>query len=591
MRADKRRRFVTFGLLVPAAGLVAAGGWSAYLGRNVQVELQATKDILAGMRESEPRQLGEALARARLHAHEALRLTSGPDWSLISRSPVVGDGATTVRGLAEAAAELTEVLTDVHGAGAKLMASGGFAMGDIHEFLPHLEAAAPTLDTAAGRIAAARARLAATPADTGLATLDAARGTALHEVDRLSGWLDLAADAGALLPPMLGNDGPRRYFLGFQTNAEARGTGGLVGAFGILKTDRGKFGIERLAANSGLEPISRPVVDHGRAFRSRYGESPLYLLANSNLSPHFPYAARTWTALWERQTHQRLDGAIATDPVGLSYLLQLIGPVTLPGGEKVTADNVIDLTERTAYERFSNQWARKRFLITIATAVSEALPRASIDPAALMSTLSRIAEERRIQIWSRRDAEQKRLAATPLAGELPRRPEPFAGLVVNNSGGNKLDYYLKRSLEYELGPCRADGTRVSRVRVGLFNDVPRGKLAPYASGRLDSPNRHHARGSNLLWVSLFASVGSKSGGMKIDGKPANLFREVERSHPVYSTMLELGPRQTRTLEFLMLEPVTAAPPRVPVQPLVHPQRTQIIENPDGCAFGAGQEDR
>ncbi|MEV0595069.1 DUF4012 domain-containing protein [Nonomuraea cavernae] len=591
MRADKRRRFVTLGLLAPAAGLMVAGGWSAYLGRSVQVELQATKDILAGMRDSEPRQLGEALARARFHAHEALRLTSGPDWSLISRSPVVGDGATTVRGLAEAAAELTEVLTDVHGTGAKLMESGGFAMGDLHELLRHLEAAAPTLDTAAGRIAAARTRLAATPADTGLATLDAARDTALHEVDRLGGWLDLAADAGALLPPMLGNDGPRRYFLGFQTNAEARGTGGLVGAFGILKTDRGEFGIKRLAANSGLEPISRPVVDHGRAFRSRYGKSPLYLLANSNLSPHFPYAARTWTALWERQTHQRLDGAIATDPVGLSYLLQLIGPVTLPGGEKVTADNVIDLTERTAYERYSNQRERKRFLITIATAVSEALPRASIDPAALMSTLSRIAEERRIQIWSRRNAEQKRLAATPLGGELPRRPEPFAGLVVNNSGGNKLDYYLKRSLEYELGPCRADGTRVSRVRVSLFNDVPRRKLAPYASSRLDSPDRHHAPGSNLLWVSLFASVGAKSGGMKVDGKPATLFREVERSHPVYSTMLELGPRQTRTLEFLMLEPATAAPPHVPVQPLVHPQRSQIIENPDGCASGTGQEDR
>ncbi|MEU8245984.1 DUF4012 domain-containing protein [Nonomuraea sp. NPDC048916] len=594
MRADRRRRFVTIGLLAPAAGLVVAGGWSAFLGRNVQVELQATRDILVRMRETEPGQLGQlegALAQARRHAQEALRLTSGYDWSLITRSPFVGEGATTVRGLAEAAAELTDVLTDVHGAGAKLLKADGLAMGSVRQLLPHLEAAAPALDVAAGRMAAARSRLAATPADTGLAVLDEARATALREVGRLSGWLDIAADAGALLPPMLGHDGPRRYFLGFQTNAEARGTGGLVGAFGILKADRGKLGIERLAANTGLESSPRPVIDHGSAFRSRYGPSALSLLSNSNLSPHFPYAARTWTALWERQTRQRLDGAIATDPVGLSYLLRLIGPVTLPGGEKVTADNVIDLTERTAYARYPDPGERKKFLITIATSVSKAMTGARSDPTALLSTLSRMVEERRIQIWSRRDTEQRRLADTPLSGELPRQPGAFAGLVVNNSAGNKLDYYLKRSLDYELGPCRADGTRVTRVRVRLFNDVPHGKLPAYASSRLDSPDRDHAMGSNMLWVSLFAAVGAKNGGMKIDGKPASLFREVERSHPVYSTMLELGPRQTRTLELLLLEPATAAPPRVPVQPLVRPQHNRIIENPDGCGPGTGQEDR
>ena len=46
----------------------------------------------------------------------------------------------------------------------------------------------------------------------------------------------------------------RTYFMGFQTNAEARGTGGLLGGFGILRFDNGKATVDTLAPNTGLWP-------------------------------------------------------------------------------------------------------------------------------------------------------------------------------------------------------------------------------------------------------------------------------------------------------------------------------------------------
>ncbi|MGI5287047.1 DUF4012 domain-containing protein [Nonomuraea polychroma] len=544
--------------------------------------LQATRDALVRLPVSDPAGAAGALADAKQRAEEARRLTSGLDWSLLAHTPVVGKGATTVRGLAEAAAELTSALADLQEAGTGLITANGISMDKVRPLLAGLESAAPALRDAAARIDLTRSRLVATPHYTGVGEIDQARATALREVDRLSGWLGIAEDAAALLPPMLGHHGPRRYFLAFQTNAEARGTGGLVGAFGILNAGRGRIGIERLASNASLDSSSTKVADHGPAFLARYGPGALSMPANSNLSPHFPYAATTWAALWRRQTGQRLDGAIATDPVGLAYLLKLIGPVKLPSGETVSAGNVVDLTERAAYARYSDQGERKRFLITIASAVSEAMMRTRPEPAALLPTLSRLVEERRIQIWSRRTAEQRRLAATPLGGVLPEKPGPFAGLVVNNSAGTKLDYYLERSLEYELSPCSADGSRVARVRIRLGNDVPRVKLPTYVTDRLDYPKHRPAVGSNLLWVSLYAGVGAKLGGVRIDGKSAAVITEVERSHPVYSTMLEFAPRQARTLDFLLVEPASAAPPAVPVQPLARPQQTRIIEDREGC---------
>lgn len=171
----------------------------------------------------------------------------------------------------------------------------------------------------------------------------------------------------------------------------------------------------------------------------------------------------------------------------------------------------------------------------------------------------------------------------PISGVLPTRRGPFAGLVVNNSAGGKLDYYLERSLDYELGPCRG-GLRPSTVRIRLTNDVPRGTTLPsYVTGRLDVPRRSHLPGSNLLWVSLYGGSGARMTEARLDGHRTGVIREIERSHPVYSALVEFTPGQSRRLEFDFSEPASAEPPLVPVQPLVRPQRTRVTQDQRGCA--------
>ncbi|MDH2424143.1 DUF4012 domain-containing protein [Sphaerisporangium sp. TRM90804] len=592
MRATRRRRAVLAVLLLAAGTVPAAGGWTAYRGLSVRDHLQASRDALLHLRAvisaRDAARITATLASARWHAAEAERLTAGADWSLITHAPVVGYGATTVRDLAAGAAELTDVLTGLQGAAAPLIQAATHSTADVRRALAGLHAAAPALGAAVTRLDRVRARLSTGSAPTGLDSLDRARESALRETVRLRGWLHAAATAATLVPPMLGHDGPRRYFLAFQTNAEARGTGGLVGAFGILEAAGGRVAVERLAANNDLEGSMRPVADHGTPFRRRYGEGAVKLLSVSNLSPHFPYAATTWTALWERQTGRRLDGAVAIDPVGLSYLLGATGPVTLPGGEKVDAANVVDLTERAAYARYADPAERKRYLLRIAAAVSARIPDLVATPSRLLPVLSPMIEDRRIQVWSRRDAEQDRLARTPLGGVLPERAGPYAGLVVNNAAGGKLDFYLDRSLDYELGPCRA-GRRATTVRVRLANQVPEGTLPPYVTGRHDRHGKGQAPGANLLWVSLYAAVGAKVTETRLDGQPTGVTGESERSHPVYSTLLQIGPRQARTLEFRLDEPASAEPPAVPAQPLARPQHTRVSDDRRGCGPGTAAE--
>ena len=84
---------------------------------------------------------------------------------------------------------------------------------------------------------------------------------------------------------MMGADGPRTYFMGFQTNAEARGTGGLLGGFGILRFDNGNPIVETLGPNTELDKPFTPI-DLGPEYNAQYGfQNPTTDFRNSNREP------------------------------------------------------------------------------------------------------------------------------------------------------------------------------------------------------------------------------------------------------------------------------------------------------------------
>jgi hypothetical protein len=280
---------------------------------------------------------------------------------------------------------------------------------------------------------------------------------------------------------MMGADGPRSYFIGFQTNAEARGTAGFLGGFGILRFDDGTPTVEKLGQNNALDKPFAPI-DLGPDFAAQWGvNEPTTDWKNSNLSPHFPYAAQIWKSMWAQQSGTDVDGAIAIDPVALSYILGAVGPVTMPDGETITQDNVVELTESTAYTRFAaDNDARKQYLQDVASEVVKKITGRVQSPRQLLEALGKAVSEGRIAVWSSSPTEQQALEETALAHVVPDDPAPYAAFVVNNLGGNKLDYYLSRHIEYSAGPCDAT-TRKSIVTVRLTNKASADGLPDYVA--------------------------------------------------------------------------------------------------------------
>lgn len=108
-------------------------------------------------------------------------------------------------------------------------------------------------------------------------------------------------------PALIGVDQPKKYLIAFQNSAEARGTGGILGAYAIVESNKGSLKVIETGSNeplygSSLEKIPIDVPDE---YRRLYGENPA-ILQNSNLSPHFPYGAEIWLALWKKSLVKHL---------------------------------------------------------------------------------------------------------------------------------------------------------------------------------------------------------------------------------------------------------------------------------------------
>lgn len=577
--------------MATVVGLLIAGtGWLALRGVLAKEELDGARSGVQRLRlalvHGDQERAQTELTLVRRKTAQARNLTHDPVWWLAGEVPWAGDPVQAVATVTAAVDDLAQEglppLVEAGGAldPARLQVGGArIALEPIERARPGLERAVAEAEAAYGRVDALAGLWLPGPVGTAVDDLRA-------ELTDVVSATATGARMARLIPPMLGAEGTRRYFMGFQNNAEARGTGGLIGAFGILKARNGRIEIERLSSNKELENYPEPVLDLGEDYNELYYDGS-GLWGDTNWSPHFPHTGRQWVAMREKQTGQRLDGVLATDPVALSYLLEATGPATLPTGERVSAGNVVDLTMKTVYERFplrKDDVARDAFLQSVSRAVFDRVLSGRAEPSEMAAGLGRAVDERRMVVWSRRPAEQRELAATPLGGVLPEGPGPFAALVVNNEGGNKLDYYLERRFDYRQVGC-AGGQRRTRVTVELTNTAPRRGLPPYVTERVDADGRAYQpprgeRGAYGLAVYVYAAQGAELTKSTLDGEPLSIYPGIERGHPAFRYRLEISPGETSRASFDFAEPAAAGPAATVVQPLVQPQITTT--RVEGC---------
>ena len=345
-----------------------------------------------------------------------------------------------------------------------------------------------------------------------------------------------------LSPILLGDNKPKQYLVAFQNSAEARGTGGILGAYAIVELNQGKITVIKTGSNEALKWIDEIPIKMPDEFTSLYRSDPA-IWQNSNLSPHFPYGAQIWLALWKRQFGQSLDGVIAVDPSALSYMLKATGPITLPSGKILTSENLVAQTLSTAYKEYEkDNAARKQYLVSIINATFKQLLEGEFNKLQMARALQRGIIENRILVYSTESGVEKELAKTRLAGFMHTTPSNQYRVVVQNIDASKLDYYLERDISIKSLSC-GDSAEVE-LTVDLKNSLSSGVgLPPYVLTRADAgrqstlvPGQHRfllfiygPPQSKLLHATRSSTNGS-AGGVGS-----------ERARPILVTDIDLAP--------------------------------------------------
>jgi hypothetical protein len=567
--------------------LVVAGGvWFAFTGSRALAAVGDLEDAVTraqqAVDDTDLAALEAAANDAREAAARADDAVNGPLWAAMAAIPYVGDtpelARTTAGALATAADGLTPLL-EVSGVldPASLYADGRIDVQALRAASSPLTEAATALTTAADQIATAptAAEGAWVPA-----SLDAQRAQAETELVAAADALTTAAVAADVLPALLGADGPRTWFVGLQTPAEARGTGGLPGNFVTFLADDGRLSLGRTGSNDDFRELpALPDLGPGTDdYVARYGQDPR-LFTNSNVSAHFPTAGLLWTTFYQDSFGGQADVAAGLDVKVLGALARATGPITLPDGSLLTPDEVVPFFLSGVYTTYTDRDERKAVQAGVTAEVFAALTSGDVDPAVLVNEFAGLAGEGRVQLWSPDETEERALTSLGLAASVASDSSHHVHPVVINATASKLDAYLQRQIRYEVGRCDQGGEVLSRLSVTLTSDIPAdAELADEVVGRAQvGPDGPLSR----LQLQTHVAEGSVIDAVRVDGEPVAQSPFVEAGLPSSLVVLELSPRQPTTVTFDIVEAASQDQATVVVQPLARPAEVQVVDVP--CA--------
>jgi hypothetical protein len=561
-----------------AKGLQAKGHLEAAAGLFLQLQQQIAGDDVTAAQGT--------LAALQAETTAARAATDGIGWSTSRHLPFVGDDLQAVRTVAVV---LDDLASD--GLPALLDVASGL---DPRSLSPHhgridltaVQSAAPRIATGLAVIRRARASITAIPTaglTPRLATSVTQLSVALTKAERL---VTTANRAARLLPGMLGANGPRTYLLLFQNNAEVRATGGMPGAYIVVKADAGAVTIVDQGSAAGtLDVFDRPVEPLSRDMQGLYTDRPALFPADVNLTPDFPTVAGLARAMYRKRAGVAVDGVLATDPVALSYLLRVTGPVDMPKGPPLTTDNAVRTLLSEAYARYPDPDEQDKYFAGAARAVFQSLLNGQGSPESMLGQLARAAGERRLLLWSADPGEENAIAGTVLAGRLPAKEgmRPTVGVFLNDGTGAKLSYYLTQSAALSAGSCEPDGTRFLRLRLTIGSTAPTGGLPAYVTG-LHLAGRRYTSRTNVM---VFSPVGGGVADVRRDGKEIDFGTGLERDRGVGVITVDLPPGGKQTYDVTVqtgILPVKGGPisPRLWTTPGVRPWRTSVSTGPT-CA--------
>lgn len=518
------------------------------------------------------------------HASRAAGLTGDPLWRVAEIIPVVGPNLAGVRVVS---AQLDVLSNDVAGVVVEAVDAatagepdtfGGIDIGKLAGLHPELVDVVDALKVAQEELAGVDASAALPPVKNAVHRLS-------EHVDDAATIALVARDAAAMLPAVLGVDEPRTILLLMQNNAELRTGGGLVGVLAQLEGVHGTLHLREQASASDFPVLTEPILPVPASTQELFGDVVGRYVQNVSLPADFALTAELAVEWWHAHSGVRPDLVISIDPGVLAALLEVIGPVDVPGWGELNAENAVERTLIEPYFAFPDDESQNALFQEITSTMFEVVMAADANPMAYVEALTRSTGEGRISLWSADAAEQAVFESWMLGGPASRQAalgEGAFAVYANDATAGKMGSFLRLRVETQLSECRDDERREVVVAVNVSNRV-HAEDVPSLPWRMTGEGLAGVRpGDMAMLMSVSAPPGWFFGGVYRDDELL-LSRDLEDAgFPVSQVRVELAHREEATLLYHFIAPEPGMiDPQVLVTPTIREPRIEHADAP--CA--------
>jgi Protein of unknown function (DUF4012) len=329
--------------------------------------------------------------------------------------------------------------------------------------------------------------------------------------------LERLSQAAKLLSSFYDTKAPKAYFVGFQNPAESRGTGGLIGVFGVMVSSASGPVLREAGPIESLQMPNGRLTAIAQSLRDRY--KPFGFDGDwreANLPPDLPTVGPVLVDMYQRARGKPLQGVIMLDPIGSAEILRVAGSITVDG-QRLDATNLAQALMIEAYVRYQgDSFGRKKFLTDAARKVLQATNvSAARKPLDLLRALRTAVLERHLQAYSSDPDAQRALLSLGMAGNGAAPADGDYLMPVGiNTAGNKLDAFLRRKVSYDVR-LRADGGASTTATVSLYNAIGRARLPQTVIGPFD---RRFKAGENRQFLELYVAHEYGLSSATVDGR-------------------------------------------------------------------------
>jgi hypothetical protein len=602
MSLRKRVMIAGTAVLGLASLIAAAAFWLGIKAATIGNELQAASNLIPQLKSqishNDARGATRTAAVMKDHATKAHAATADPLWTIAGSLPWVGANFQAATEVAASAEEVTDrgirpLVTVLKSLDWSSMTPDG---GTVD--ITNLAQSRPTLLAAATAVKQSSDRLNRINAELLLPQVSQPLVESRVQLTSLSQNLDRAADIAAIAPTMMGTTAPRSYLLLVQNNSESRATGGIPGALAVLTVNKGKISLSSQTSATAIGAISPAVAvdpEQTGIYSGRLGK----FMQDVNLTPDFPTAAQTAQQMWMKETGQRLDGVLSIDPIALSYVLGVTGPVELKDPRTLevagqvmpatlTASNVVPTLLSDVYTKITDPSLQDEYFAGVAKEVFSKLSAGGEKPISLVNAITRGVQERRVLLWSAQSDEQTVISRYPLSGAVagPSISPAQFGVYFNDGTGAKMDYHVKRTVQL-FEECPADGYTQVKVRVNSTNLVSADSVKTLPEYVTGAGAYGVPAGTVQTNIVAYGPAQSNVEEVFVAGKKTGFASNRHAGRPVGTVTVRLAPGQSTSVEFTFGKIVQHSDPIVAVTPSVQPLKDVVLGTvPAKCAPAA-----